>query len=677
MSLASNPVETPGSARQSGQFSTGAPELLDLSIVTYNSARWLERFFSSLRAQRYPLDRIRILARDNGSTDATLITLKGLATALQGEFAAFELEAGDNVGFGRGHNANLARAQAAWMLVTNVDLEFEPDTLETLVASARSASERVASWECRQKPYEHPKHYHPATAETLWSSSACVLFRVSALREVGGYDPRLFLYGEDVELSYRLRDHGWKLHYVPRAAVWHYTYDEPEAFKPQQFLGSTLANVLIRCRYGSPRQVIEGFVLYASLFVQPARFPGQRRALAANLVKLLRHAGAFLRTRRRSRETFPFRLWDYEFVRHGAFHASLPSQASIQPSAQPSTQPSTQPSIQHPADHPADDPAHGDNPDAAAPAPRDTLPLVSVLVRTMAGRSGKLAEAVASVAAQTYPRIELVVVEDGSDTARGFIDSLAAQGRFEALRYQSLERQGRCGAGNAALALATGQWLGFLDDDDLLYADHVETLMQATRESPELSGVYGLAFEVRTEVVSEEPWDYRDLVHRLIYRQPFSRALLWHHNYLPIQTVLFRRELYDAMGGFDPELDNLEDWNLWVRYSLHHPFAMVDKVTSLYRVPANPQVAARRVQVLDDYYAKATAKHAQLAVTVSPTEVVQMADELARDLYLVRVPRQRLRDALLARPWVAAFYFPLRSLASRLRRRTSAGRPPN
>ena len=159
-------------------------------------------------------------------------------------------------------------------------MEFEAKTLINLVETALADHEEVAQWECRQKPYEHPKHYSPVTGDTLWCSSACTLFRTSALRKVGGYEHRLFMYGEDVELSYRLRDHGYRLRYIPKATVWHYTYEEAAQVKPMQFLGSTYANVLLRCRYGRWRQVFTGFAMYMGLLTLPQSFAGQRLGFA-------------------------------------------------------------------------------------------------------------------------------------------------------------------------------------------------------------------------------------------------------------------------------------------------------------------------------------------------------------------------------------------------------------
>lgn len=592
---------------------------LDISIVTFNSQRWIEAFLTSLLSQRLPCRQISLLWRDNGSTDETLATLEALKARHGNAFARFEISRGSNIGFGAGHNSNLDSLRDDFFLVTNVDLEFEADTLVTLLNEAKGASAQVAAWECRQKPFEHPKHYCPVSGETEWSSSACILFRRSAFVEIGGYEPRLFLYGEDVEISYRLRDRGYQLHYIPRASVWHYTYEEAAQVKPAQFLGSTLANVLLRCRYGNWMEVFSGFAMYAGLFLVRPQFNGQRYSLLRNALRLLYLAPVFLLSRKRSHALFPFRLWDYAMPRAGAFYPFESWEGKEQP-------------------------------------------LVSVLIRTMPGRSGKLREAVESASKQTYDNIELVIVEDGGDSANEYIDQLRGTSRFADVIYRPLAKGGRCQAGNAALAAANGKLLCFLDDDDLFYADHLEVLVAEWLKSPQLGAVYGQSYQVRTRVLSDEPWQYEDIEHSLIYRQPFSRALLWHHNYLPIQTVLFDRRLYEAHGGFDSELDNLEDWNLWVRYSLRDDFRMVPKVTSLYRVPAVSSSAAGRQQILDDYYALAQAKHATLRVELSPTQVVSMAEELGRELYVAIVPTSWLRQRLARAPLLQHIYHPLRRL---------------
>ena len=628
--------------------------VLTLSIVTFNSEKWLPAFFKSLSEQDLPCDQIALCVLDNGSTDGTYAALKAqLASsgnAWATSFASVQLHQGANIGFGAGHNHNLALSHTPFFWVTNVDLVFEHDTLTTLLQTAQhdaaqaagQAGAQVAAWECRQKPYEHPKDYHPVTGETAWCSSACVLFKTDALKAVKGYEPLLFLYGEDVELSYRLRDNGYTLRYVPKASVWHFTYEEAAQIKPQQFLGSTLANVLLRCRYGHRHEVIQGFVMFAGLFAMRPLFAGMRRQLLAQSFKLLKLAPQFLRTRRKTQGKFPFRMWDYEMAREGAFYEY---------------------------------PQAAQSPIEQAKRSAQGAPLVSVLMRTMPGRAGKLHEAMASVAQQTYAHLggpsELVVVEDGGqgvESAKAAVEALRNKGLLAKVVYLPLPKSGRCVAGNKALEAATGPLCCFLDDDDLFYADHLEVLVSEWLKQPQLGAVYSLGYEVRTHVVSEEPWVYENVMHSLIHRQPYSRPTLWHHNYFPIQTVLFQRRLYQENGGFDLDLENLEDWNLWVRYSLKNEFKLVSKVTSLYRVPDQLDKALQRQAVLDDYYAKAKAKHDLLKVELTLPEIQQIVQEVTRQSQVAGVPTSWLKQVVLATPGLRSLYHPLKQWASVWRR---------
>jgi hypothetical protein len=95
---------------------------------------------------------------------------------------------------------------------------------------------------------------------------------------------------------------------------------------------------------------------------------------------------------------------------------------------------------------------------------------------------------------------------------------------------------------------------------------------------------------------------------------------------------------------------------------------MVPKVTSLYRVPALSQQATDRQQVLDDYYAKAQAKHAALRVTLSPPQVIEIAEFLSREFFMAGVPVSSLRSWVLNHRLLRRFYHPLRRLNHLLRR---------
>ncbi|MBB1488216.1 glycosyltransferase [Oceanospirillum sediminis] len=549
--------------------------VIDLSVVTYNSSGLLETFISSLHRQNYPCDRLVLTFVDNGSTDNSIQVLESLRSSFGRFFAGFNILHRTNRGFGAGHNAGIAEGQADYVLVVNPDIEFEADTLTSLVTQAVQDDSDVACWEARQKPYEHPKRYDPVTLEAIWCSHACILLRRSAMAEIGGYDERIFLYGEDVEVSYRLREAGFRLKYVPASSVWHYTYDSAGEVKPAQYVGSILSNFYLRSRYGNKKDRALIFPLLAAILLR-SPFRGSRRALLKGVYsRYLKHLPSLIADRKKQAYKgmlFPFRLMDYEQAREGAFVEALPLNKGDQ----------------------------------------QELPLVSIITRTVAGRDKLLRQAGYTVLNQTYPNIEWVVVEDGGQQQKNVVEAfMQADARIKIV-YQGLEKAGRSAAGNQGMALASGEWMMFLDDDDCLYADHVETLMLQLLENPQASAAYSLAWEVESDIQQGgaviKEGGYRQVA---ALRQSYDYALLRECNYIPIQAILFSAKLFHERGGFNTDIDYLEDWHLWQRYAYNQTFVYVAKTTSLYRTPMNSDERARRQKLLDDAYADVKQNAAQ------------------------------------------------------------------
>lgn len=221
--------------------------------------------------------------------------------------------------------------------------------------------------------------------------------------------------------------------------------------------------------------------------------------------------------------------------------------------------------------------------------------LASIVIRTRGDRHPLLSRAMASVTAQTYDKIELVVVEDGSEKARGLVMDLAAE-TAHAVAYLSIDKGGRSAAGNAGVARTTGDFIGFLDDDDALFPDHLATLAALLTERPAAPAAYAGSHEARWETGADSPPNTKDLPGRVNLPRAFSLERLWQYNFLPIQSVLFRRAAWERCGGFDPALPYLEDWDLWLRLAMLGDFAMADTCTSRYRVPADDRLRARRTR---------------------------------------------------------------------------------
>ncbi len=567
---------------------TAAPAGVDVSVVTYNSAAHLDRLVESLAAQDCGAGSLRLVFVDNASSDGTPERLRALRAARGGAFAGFEIvENRRNAGFGRGHNAAQREGRAPFVFVLNPDTRLYPDCLSILLRAAARAGADVGAWEPRQVPYEHPKQYDPVSMEPPWCSGAALLVRRAAWEAVGGFDRRIFLYCEDVDLSWRLRRAGWRLRYVPSACLRHDAYDAPGQVKPAQFIHSVLGNLYLRTRFGGLRDMARGYLLYLRVLFGPKHFPGQRKTLAIIGIRYLRDLVHFLE-RRREVAGVGFHGFDYAPVRVGAFHEVAPW------------------------------------PDMDDPPP------VSILIRTV-GRRAQLRRALETVRNQTYRNIEAVVVEDGPATLETFLEGFADLD----IAYRPLgENRGRCHAGNAAMAAARGEYLCFLDEDDELYADHVEQLVARIGETG-ARAAYATAFEVETrwtdghEIEAEGPGE-------IVFDIPFSHLELCRRNYMPICAVLFERRLFDECGGFDPELEMQEDWNLWLRFSAAAGrFARIEKTTSLYRVPMSRAARAERHRELLDWYAKARVRHRGLEIAVDAGDLADEADHLAHQVHRV------------------------------------------
>lgn len=533
----------------------GSLPKITISFVTYNSAQWLKGLFASLLAQAYPLDRLNLCFIDHGSDDATLALVADFVRRSGSLFHSVKLEQQPNLGFGAGHDVAIRASDDQFVLVSNVDLEFHADTLVRLVAAALADDTDVACWEARQCPCEHPKYYDPVTLETAWSSHACILLRKDAYAAAGGYEKRIFMYGEDVELSYRFRGAGYRLRYLPQAAVTHFVDFDDTTLRPHQLSGSVAANVLLRHRYGSDGISKEGDELLAHA-ISGATNPARRDALIEAQRIVSENLDHFRKEFRPAQSAiFPFHDFVYDIARSGH--------------------------------------------DVTLPAPTwgADAPLVSIVTRTHGDHTEFLNEAIASVLNQTYPYIEHIIVEDRSDAARELVE--AAKSTYGSnIRYLKSDGIERCAAGNAGLAAAQGDFLMFLDADDLLFCDHVELIVGHLVAQAETVAAYSLAWEVPTFFSASGRYREGAPVIPPSHLGPFSIDRLAKGNFIPIQAIMFRRTLFERAGGFELATDPLEDWHLWSRYAALGDFHMIPKVTSLYRTPGDPYFRQQRTTVM-------------------------------------------------------------------------------
>lgn len=198
---------------------------------------------------------------------------------------------------------------------------------------------------------------------------------------------------------------------------------------------------------------------------------------------------------------------------------------------------------------------------------------VSVLVRTV-NRPTQLAEALTSVAAQTYRPLEVVIVNDGGAP----VDHVAEETLGDAdvsWRYHAHARgMGRSHAANRALENASGELVMFLDDDDWILPTHVDGLVRRLARDESLVAAYSDTHCYRDGRKLKAPAFARD----------FDAVELAVENYLPIHAVLFYRRVWDAGCRFSTALDMYEDWHFWLQVARLGGFQRHPRATACYRL---------------------------------------------------------------------------------------------
>ena len=203
-------------------------------------------------------------------------------------------------------------------------------------------------------------------------------------------------------------------------------------------------------------------------------------------------------------------------------------------------------------------------------------PLVSVVVRTKE-RPELLREALAGIAAQTYSPIEAVIVNDGGVDVAEIIDDFLSDIDHIQYIHQS-ESGGRACAANVGLQSARGEWIGFLDDDDLYEPDALRILISSGMEAG-ASVVYGQVIrEHYRQDGSRDPKmpDY-------LYARSFDRDLLYWQNYIPINALIFKKQILPEIRAFDNDLSVTEDWDFFLRLAENHDFLYVPVLVAHYR----------------------------------------------------------------------------------------------
>ena len=194
-------------------------------------------------------------------------------------------------------------------------------------------------------------------------------------------------------------------------------------------------------------------------------------------------------------------------------------------------------------------------------------PRISLLTPTYNTNEKFLRECIESVLAQVYENWELCIVDDAStdDTTRSIIKEYASID--PRIKYTfSKTNQHIADASNAAAAMATGEFVAFLDHDDLLWPNALFEVVQALNNNKKLDFIY-----------SDEDKITEDRHHHALpfFKPDWNPEFLRSVNYITHFAVV-RKKLFDEIGGFKKEYNGAQDWDLFLR--------ITNKTKNIYHV---------------------------------------------------------------------------------------------
>ncbi|MBN2058027.1 MAG: glycosyltransferase [Candidatus Saganbacteria bacterium] len=222
--------------------------------------------------------------------------------------------------------------------------------------------------------------------------------------------------------------------------------------------------------------------------------------------------------------------------------------------------------------------------------------LISVIIPVY-NRRVMVQEAIASVLAQDYPDIELIIVEDGSDPIHRMSPPRTMK---EMVRYYYRPHRGVASARNFGASVANGTYLAFLDSDDLWDKHKLVKQLRLLKEHPEYRVCY-----------TNERWYLRG--EHLNQSAKHAKQGGWiFKRCLPLclisaSSILMEKKVFLDLGGFDESLPVCEDYDLWLRLTLKYQIGYIDEPL-VFKRGGRPDQLSKKYWGMDRFRVRALEK---------------------------------------------------------------------
>ncbi|NIO49107.1 MAG: glycosyltransferase [Candidatus Aminicenantes bacterium] len=270
--------------------------------------------------------------------------------------------------------------------------------------------------------------------------------------------------------------------------------------------------------------------------------------------------------------------------------------------------------------------------------------MISVIIPTY-NRASFLAEAIQSVLSQDYfvrnssSSFELLVIDDGStDNTKEVVNSFGKK-----MKYHFQEHKGVSAARNLGLDLAQGEYIAFLDSDDLWKKEKISIQMSFMNAFPQAKVCY-----------TEEIWMRRGVFvnpkkkHRKYSGWIFDRVLPL--CLISLSSALFRREVFEVTGKFDEELLACEDYDFGIRLALKCPVYFLPKPLIIKRGGHSDQLS-RKYWGMDRFRVKALEKTLRLDLT--PHQEILVKREIVRKCQILASGFEKRKNKPAARKYLS------------------------
>ncbi len=208
-------------------------------------------------------------------------------------------------------------------------------------------------------------------------------------------------------------------------------------------------------------------------------------------------------------------------------------------------------------------------------------PFVTVLMSTY-NRPQYVRQAVDSVLGQTYRNFEFIAVRDGGADLSAVLGDIRDE-RF--ILIDRNENRGKPHSLNQAIQQAQGKYVCYIDDDDIFYPHHIETLVNALESQHECQVAYTDLYKAHCRI---EPDGKRVILSKNVeVARDFDRFSMFLFNHVLHVSLMHRRDLFEKTGLYNEKLTVMIDWDMTRRLAFFSDFLHVTEVTGQYYGPVD------------------------------------------------------------------------------------------